>query len=69
MKRLILLLMLSGCAGMEPGQYPNFWTQHVQFTAWGIYYLSPYGPVGLGYANWTRNVEPKPAPPPGVPLQ
>lgn len=61
------LFFLCGCsAGFEPGQYRDFWDQRVQVTAWGIYYISPYGPVGLGYVNWTRNVEPNPAPPPIV---
>ena len=57
--RYLTLLMLCSCAGFTPGQYADFWDQRVSVTAWGIYYVSPYGPVGVGYAEWARNQLPR----------
>jgi hypothetical protein len=62
---LIAVLLSSGCAGVEPGQYPNFWTQKVAFTGWGFTMATAYGPFNIGYLTWARNVEnpPKPSQP------
>jgi len=54
---LLTALACGGCGGMTPGQYPNFWTQCVRADAWGISYVSPYGPVNIGRVIWTRNVQ------------
>jgi hypothetical protein len=59
MKPLLIslaLLLLTGCAGMEPSPYPNFWTQCVKADAWGVSMISPYGPINMGRITWERNV-------------
>jgi len=58
--KYLAMLLLTGCAGMEPGQYSNFWTQCVKTQAYGITYYSTYGPVNLGYITWERNLQCKP---------
>lgn len=49
-------LFLSGCAGLEPGVNPNFWTQCVKFQAWGVSAVTTWGPVNLGWTQYERNV-------------
>lgn len=44
-------------SGFDGGVSPSFWTQKVRATIYGLYYMSPYGPVGIGYVNWERNVD------------
>ena len=79
--RCMLMLVLSSCAygnysekypfqsGFDGGVSPSFWTQKVRATIWGIYYISPYGPTGLGYVNYERNVDTPTKQPvmPGIP--
>lgn len=64
---LACLLSLNGCVDTHyPRGEIGFWQQHVQVTTWGLYYIGPYGPIGLGYLQWSRNQEPNPAQPPIV---
>ena len=56
---IAVLLSLNGCTLDYSRQNIGVWDQHVSVTAWGIYYISPYGPVGLGYVEWARNIEPR----------
>ena len=48
---------MTGCAGFTPGPYPNFWSECVKLNGWGVSWISPYGPLNVGYVTWERNVE------------
>ena len=56
---LLLLAVESGCTLHYTRDNVGFWDQQVSATAWGIYYFSPYGPVGIGYLEWARNLPPR----------
>lgn len=49
--------LLAGCSNMSyPRTEIGIFDQCIKADLWGIYYLSPYGPVGLGRGLWERNV-------------
>jgi hypothetical protein len=54
-KILSCILLLSGCAFSYPRDQIGFFDQCIQATAWGINYISPYGPVTLGYIQYERS--------------
>ena len=54
---LLAALVCVGCDSMTPGPNQDFWDQCVKADAWGISYVSPYGPVNIGRLIWTRNVQ------------
>lgn len=61
------LLLLTGCMSYSRTEI-GFWDQHVMATGWGIGWITPYGPLYVGYFNWERNIaQPIPPTPPGLP--
>lgn len=53
---VLILTVFSGCAGFEPGIYPNLWTQCTRMEAYGLSGVTMYGPIILGYVKWERNI-------------
>ena len=35
----------------------NYWTQKILTTAIGLFWFTAYGPIGLGYLQWQRNID------------
>jgi len=65
---LIVLLTLGGCIHY-PRTEIGFWDQHVLTTIWGFGWVTPYGPINIGYMTWERNIEnPIPPVPPSLPI-
>lgn len=50
-----MLVTLPGCQLYYSRDNIGFWDQCVKLDAWGLSYISPYGPMNVGKLTYERN--------------
>lgn len=53
---LVVALLSNACSISYDRNQVGFWDQCIKVDAWGLSYVSPYGPVNLGKLTYERNV-------------